>query len=384
MCNAPWNRLAFIKQLSKDASVSHSHSVFCSDYSRMPVEEDQGGMIRTLHAAYRIGRSQPRSSSGEQWRLQLQNSLSTSTWEKDQPILVRCGQYLNKARASAAGGENQAACVSFLQARLWAESEDLSAEGRLRAQIEISANKAYIEYCFGNFEGARRSLLATMKAGQHSEEASKSHHIHRIHLVNNMIKVEAAAQNLNRAMELAASVFLYLEQKTDTLPVEGDWGSSYFQETSSEAIRFLKLQTSGEIAVALAGLAPSEVRKALQVLSSHIDIRELHDSWLPEMSTWLNLKFLMTDEARHSAYLAGCIPYFSQGPGCAAGLWYLTALDVAAVCQPFRDSEALLLKREIIADLRAMQHFPRRVRGVVSRLAATLGETDSSAQVQSE
>lgn len=362
-----------------------THSVLADSYMRLPIEEDKTGVIHALHNAYRTGRSKPRSSSAEQWREQLQNSLTTSTWEKDRPVLVRCGHYLNKARASAAAGETEAACLFFLKARLSAESKDLSAEGRLRAKTELAANEAYLEYCFGHFERAKQSLLVSMEAGQQMEQRFNSpfFHLHRIHLVNNMVKVEAAAQNLHGAMELAASVLLYLQQKAENLPVPGNWGSCYFREIPSDAIRFLTAQTTGEIAVALAGLPPSVVKKALQILLSRVKIDELCDSWQPEISAWLRLKLLMADdEAQYAAYFARCIPYFSQGPGCTAGLWYLTALDVAAVCQPFHDSESSRLKQDIIADLRRMTHLPRRVRAIVNHLAANLEQPGSPAQVE--
>lgn len=343
--------------------------------------ESEERIIAALHESYRTGLSQPKATANNEWRLGWHKNLTSRSWERDRTAVALCTRYLEKARENATRGEIDASCRLFGEARVWSEHSDLSLEGRLLCKLELAAAEAYLDYYCGDYDQAKKRLMESMEADQRLEEefGHRLLHVHRIHLVNNMVKLEARAGNLREAMDLAADVFLYVQKKTGSMPVAGNWGAAYLQHVPIEALQFLSAQLSGELAAALAGVPSASARGALEVLLERVDIEEQHASWYPEIGSWLQLKALSIREGQLLAYLNRCIPYFSRGRGKAPLLWYLTALDAITACEGYQSAGARLFRQQVIGDLMQITHFPRHIRAVVGQRQAELDKMNAAA-----
>jgi hypothetical protein len=332
---------------------------------------NEGDLLSALQNAYRTGRTQPRPPANA-WKIGWQKDLKTRSWERDHGPLARCTHFLGKARESAARGEIEASCRLFGEARFWSEQTDLSEEGRLLCRMELAAAEAYLDYYCSDFERAKIRLQESMDADQELEDRFGYHllHVHRIHLVNNRVKVEARAQKLTEAMELAASIYLYLFRKADSLPVPGHWGPACLERLPVEALQFLCGQLTGEVAAALAGLPPASAQSGLQVLLQRVNCDEPNESWHPDAQAWLQLKSLWSREELVFEYLNRCVSYFSQGPRSGATLWYLTTLDVLSACEKIYGSKVSDFRQEVLAAANQMPNFSRHVRAVLGQMEA--------------
>jgi hypothetical protein len=348
------------------------YSAFPPVQSRFePSLANESDIVSALHNAYRIGREQPRPTASS-WKLGWQKNLRTRSWERDQAPLARCTHFLGKARESAARGEIDSSCRLFGEARFWSRQPELSEEGRLLCKLELAAAEAYLDYFCNDFERARTRLQESMDADQELEDCFGYHllHVHRIHLVNNRVKVEARAQDLPRAMELAASIYLYLLRQTDSLPVPGKWGAGYMDRLPVEALQFLCGQLTGEVAAALAGLSQTSAQNGFQLLVQRVNCEAPNESWHPDAQSWLQLKALWGREELLPQYLDRCIAYFTQGPRSGAVLWYLTALDVIKVCESLYGAKVAGFKQEVLAAANQIPSFSRHVRAVLGQMEA--------------
>src|SRR5947209_4413074 len=311
----------------------------------------ESNLLSALHNAYRTGLTQPRRPAANTWKLGWQKNLKTRSWDKDKLPLARCAHLFSTARESAARGEIETSCRLFGEARAWSNHPELSEEGRIMCRMELAAAEAYLDYYCSDFERAKSRLQESMDADQELEDRFGYHslHVHRIHLVNNRVKVEARAQRLHEAMALAASVYLYLFKKADSLPVPGHWGPGYLERLPLDALQFLCGQLTGEVAAALAGLSPELAQSGLKVLLQQVNCNEPNESWHPDAQAWLQLKALWGREELLFEYLNHCVGYFAQGPGNGMVLWYLTTLDVLSACEKLYGVKTSAFKQEVLA-----------------------------------
>jgi len=107
------------------------------------------------------------------------------------------------------------------------------------------------------------------------------------------------------------------------------------------------VRTSSEVARALAGLETEAAHNALEILWRHIDIESAAERWEPQASTWFKTKRAFVSGDRYS-FLHLCASLLAEGPSIAPFLWHMTALDLAALCEPIPLPEAQSLRREIL------------------------------------
>jgi hypothetical protein len=340
----------------------------------------EAGIADILFDAYRQGRSAPRMTPKSDWKAGWQQRLKARTHcsLQDQFILLRSTQLAAKARSSAASGDIATACQLFGLAHSLISSKDLGHEGRLRCTLEVAAAEAYMDYFCGDFEQARTKLFDSLFAAQELEDrfGYDLFHIHRIHLLNNLVKVEARANRLSGALELAANIILYLQGKQSGLPVPGSWGSGYYKTMRNEDLQFLSGQLVNEIAAATVGIGSQALRPAFKVLAERVDLNVSHTSWQPEAYTWLQLKALREMSEGHLDYQQRCLPYLAAGPGASILLWHFTAFDVANTSETYGEHRASFFKREVLTDLQRIQALPRHVRAFVDRALATCVRDD--------
>lgn len=326
-------------------------------------------LMADVHWAYRQGLLQPKVPEDSCWEIDEGKNLTTAEWESDRLTVSTCLHHMEAARRSAVRGDVETACELFGLARTFAEKTKLSEEARLLCRSQMNAAEAYLDYACGDFKQAIRRLEVAIVADQQLEDrfGQTRMHGHRLHLVNNMVKVEARAGRLSSAMELAASVFLYLEGERDALPVPAAWGRTYLDRLPLERRQFLSSQLAGELAVFIAGVE-TKLRDPWQTLVETIQIHKDHQSWRPEVAEWFPLKDLAVRNSNQNRFLQECVSFLQKGPRCATLLWQIIAIDAAFASQALPCSEALNFRRAVLADFQAHKSLPRRVRTMLGKM----------------
>ncbi|HEY6967833.1 MAG TPA: hypothetical protein VJA94_01410 [Candidatus Angelobacter sp.] len=335
----------------------------------------EGVIVDAVCQAYLQSCTQQPTPRAKQFKKHWEEQVQARANPSDSVWYTKVMHFANQARQSALRGEIANSCKSFGRAHNLLASEALSAECKLRCQSDLAAAEAYLDYYCGDFEQAKRRLVEAMVADQALEDhyGYKFLHAHRIHLVNNTIKVEVHASRLPEAMKLAGNVFLYLMEKASSLPMPTAWGPEYACHLDLETRRFLTSQLAGEVAAATAGLKPAIVREALRTLFGPLNINETHEAFHPEIQTWLRLKELSIEDEEILTYLESCASYFALGPRSTAYFWHLTALDVANACESIHATEADLLRREAARELMKSGSLPRHLRKMLGQILKQMG-----------
>lgn len=330
---------------------------------------NDNAVVEAVCQAYFQGCTQQAIPNSRQFKKRWEEQVQERAKPSDNVWYSRVMQFANQARQSALRGDIANSCKLFGSAHVFLASESLSEECKLRCQADLAAAESYLDYYCGDFERAKTRLVESMVADQALEDryGYKFLHAHRIHLVNNTIKVEVHANHLQEAMNLAAHVFLYLMGKSSCLPVPTAWGPEYASHLDLETRRFLTSQLANEVAAATAGLKPAIVRESLKALFDPLNIDEPHEAFLPEIQTWLRLKQLSIQDEEILTYLESCRSYFALGPRSTWYFWHLTALDVANACED-HPTQADLLRHEAARELMKSPSLPRHLRKMLAQI----------------
>ena len=336
-----------------------------ADVNHLPIPE-----VPAVHHAYREGRGL-RAEQGaaptnnKDWR----DATVSPNWYRDRQARERCDYYIAKALDQAARGDAVESCRLFGLVRELCQTQDLSDEGKLLIELELSAAEGYLDYCCGDFDLARTRLMESMRAGQELEDRFHHHgiHFHRIHLINNMAKLEGRAGHLDRAMNLIATTILYVQRKPVEVPFPGTWGPELVARLFLGGLQFLTTQAAIETATLFIPLEPARLLHALRILTSRVDIHECHETWRPETLEWLQLKALSLGKEPRQ-YLRRCISYFAAGPRHSPLLWQLTAVDAAHLCRRIDPVSATAFSNDVLADIGALKPLRRHMEVLMARL----------------
>jgi hypothetical protein len=347
----------------------HQPAFACGPNSSQLVDTSERTLMAAVHTAYRQGLQQPKMHEDYPWKVGWQQNLTTREWETDKGAVRNCILHLGKARQSAIRGDIATSCQLFGLAHTFAESLELSEEGKLFCRAELAAAEAYLDYVCGDFKQANRRLVDSMAADQQLEDqfGHELLHIHRIHLVNNIVKVEACAGRLTSAMELAASVLLYLEGERDTIPAPGAWGPAYLARLPLDALWFLSCQLAIDIAVATAGLTTAQ-GAPWRTLTEAIEIHKCHRSWQTEVGEWFQLKDIAVRSRGKEPFLHECIAYLEKGPRRACLLWQMIVIDAVEASRALCGDDAYTFRKTMLADLGKLTSLPRHVRTLLHEM----------------
>ncbi|HVN80456.1 MAG TPA: hypothetical protein VMW38_15785 [Terriglobia bacterium] len=264
-------------------------------------------------------------------------------------LVGQCRRAQERGLEAARQQQTLEACRCFGLARVLCDSPALSLEGRLLCQGFQEAAEAYLDYRLGDFEGARSRLHRALTSDSILEEefGHKLLHVYRLQFTNHLIRLEVQLKGLAEAMDLADRMLSYLEGRSESLPLPGCWSSRYVALLPRELIAAMIVRTSSEVARALAGLETEAARGALEILWHHIDLESAAERWEPQARTWFQAKraFISGDS---NMFLRSCASLLAEGPSIAPILWHMTALDLAAFCEPIALPEAQSLRRKIL------------------------------------
>ncbi|HEY6967834.1 MAG TPA: hypothetical protein VJA94_01415 [Candidatus Angelobacter sp.] len=326
-------------------------------------------VVTTLHEAYQEGRRQTKSDPVENalrsWLEEQSSYLRSRLAPRELAIFVRCKSECTKAEKSVVlHGDVQSACRFLATAQIVSERSDLSHEARLRCRTELAAAESHVDDCCHDFEHAKEKALESMALDEELEDrfGYRLTHVHRIHLLNRLVTLEARSGRLPEAMRFAATIFRYLEGTCQTIPLPGSWGHLHLMHLSPGILKFLTRQLAGEIAGVLLREENNVVLEALKMILQGRSVSATPDAWDPVALAWFDLKILTLQADKTLSYLKACTEFLAKGPGSATLLWHLTALDAAMICKSLRPHQGGIFARAVLTDLLTMDNFPLSLR----------------------
>lgn len=349
--------------------------------SRFQMNSPASPVLAPLSASWRLGKTLCALGTGAESKPRdWHRDPSENFTDHEKETLKQCIFYAGKAREKAQE-DIPSSCQLFGVARLVGTDPTLTREASLLCLRELEASEAYLDYVCDALDAAKQRLLAAMKADEtlEREYGHPDLHIHRIHLANNIIKIEAHSQRLSEALTLAACIVHYIDNEVHTLPLPGEWGGAYQTAIPDAARHFLCRQTTLEVACATAD--PN-------VVSDFNMWNAFYDTLGPagpssarcaDISEWYVVKHAFLQSCRELSsdafgrYCAAAADFLRQGPHDNISLWKFVALDAAIACSNFDEGPALQLRADILADLSHATFLPRHVRALVARLRATTG-----------
>jgi len=223
------------------------------------------------------------------------------------------------------------------------KAENIREETHLLCVVEQAAAEAYLDCSCGDNVGAHHKLRDSYNAASRlsREFGYSAMSSHRIHLLNNVIRIEALAENYGYALDLCRSLLRYLGGggRIDLCGLERNgWELASTREgdawnISGAVNAFLTSQTLHELALLLAMLDYTEARHYTRALFEDNEVSTMRSSWPRAFGAWFDLKhhFLMGTAIGELLKLS--YSFLSGEDGTASLLlWFTVALDVAAVC----------------------------------------------------
>lgn len=333
--------------------------------------------IRRVHESYLRGASRlPSKVVLDQYESTPQQELFRNVEARVDPsdmvLLGICTAAYSRGLEAAREGRFMEACRHLGDARAIQESPNLSLEAQVLAKAFLFAAEAYMEYRCGNHEKSRRRLHAAIAADEVLEDTYgyKLLHAHRLHLINNLVRIEAQQGNMELALEMSAHLASYMQGTSADAPVPGSWGRSYCQALPRNLIHAKLVETMGEIGQALAGRSPQEGSRLFEIIEKKMPRRDPGE-WHPLAYQWFSIKraFFMESIER---YLEMASDYLQVGVTEAPALWRLVSLDVVVAAETVPVLESLGVRRDILRDATAWKNAPMRIRSVALHLSSNL------------
>jgi hypothetical protein len=308
--------------------------------------------ITTARECYRRGPRPiaPEARLEKQWdavRTQLLGQVRQRAFDRVPPaekhLLSYSGRISGQGRRAAADGNVAESCRLFaLAEQAVAGFKNLSEEMFFLCQTERAAAEAYLDCYCGDYEQAgirlRESYIAAQKLDEEFGYAAMR--LQRMHLLNNVIRVEALAKDYYRGLCIGRDLLRYLCGDAGVNRDADLWGleraDSGFGDTSEidGAIKvFLTSQTLHEVALLMAMVDHETAQRHAAQLFEDVVISRGSSAWPASLRMWFDLKRLFvcggdTEEvlAKGQDFLAG------EDGSLSPLLWFTVALDVAAVC----------------------------------------------------
>jgi len=336
-------------------------------------------LLMQLHKRYAEGVSLPSpketlDTDVTDLRNRLEADVRNHLRPLEMTLLKACFAAESKGLGAARSKHVQVAmaCRYFGEARMACASSQLSEEGRMFARSSLAAAEAYLDYRCDDFDRAQERLCESLAADE-ILETTYGHsilHVHRLHIVNNLIRVEVQRGNVEGALDLAARLLCYMQGASDDGPTPGRWGKSYRDALPRETLSAMFVQVIGEIGQALVGKKPEAARSLFAIVEGQLPEPDFA-LWHPLASDWFKVK---------SAYVGGSMErylrissdYLGNGVGVAPALWRFVALDAVIAVDELPFPEAVELRREILRDALTWCGASARVRCLVTDLSVAL------------
>lgn len=339
--------------------------------------------IPNLRECYRRGPRPiaPEARLEKQWdavRAQLLSQVRQRAFDRvpsaERHLLSYSGRVSGQGRRAAADGNVAESCRLFaLAEHAVAGFKNLSEEMFFLCQTERAAAEAYLDCYCGDYEQAgirlRESYMAAQKLDEEFGYAAMR--LQRMHLLNNVIRVEALAKNYHRGLCIGRDLLRHLcgdpgvSRDADLWGLEGVGAG--FGDTSEidDAIKvFLTSQTLHEVALLMAMIDHDTAQRHATRLFEDSVISRVSSMWPAPLRMWFDLKRCFLSGSAVEEVLAEGQDFLAGVNGSSSPLlWFTVALDIAAVCESLPGGFGF--EREVLAGPES-QCVPRLV--PISRL----------------
>jgi hypothetical protein len=289
----------------------------------------------------------------------------------DLTYIGKCEKAYTQGFEAAVLGKSDAASRAFDIAETILKSNPLFYESRLLCTSFLRAAAAYLDYSLKDFDSARTKLLEAIECDDvlETQFGYSTLHIHRVHLVENIMRLEFQAGRPLEALSLARSLLLYLAGTTPELPAPGNWGQARLSRISPEIVSSKFAGITAGVAHFLAHLDAPTARRFFYFVNPNCDSGK-QEYCHPQAMEWFAIKNAFCD-AQHLDFLSRASEFLVKGPQAVAGLWSAVALDVVEACDTLLP-EAKTAQREIVADAMRWTFIPRRLKPLFVRRAEDL------------
>lgn len=334
------------------------------------MSDSYGELIWTTLEHYRQGCAKPiqipPESSGKYLEYLLGYKLQTLMKSRlsltDQLLMGRSANARSQGLIAARRGQLVTAKQLFAKARAPLQSGKLSPEGSLLHKSFLEPAEAYLDYRCGDFDRARMRISEALAIDVVLEEeyGYEILFIHRLHLVHNLVRIEARCICFDRAIELACQLLSYLKGASEVLPLPVPWGSERVARLPPELVAVIFAQVTNEVALILAGKNRQLARDLFAVVVRHMQLQadgNCHP--YPRAHVWFLVKqaFVSNDVA---TFLEIASHFLAEGRADTPLLWYATVIDLVALCDDLDLPDSELVRREVAKEAVTWEYFPQK------------------------
>ncbi|MBD2526763.1 hypothetical protein [Nostoc sp. FACHB-133] len=250
----------------------------------------------------------------------------------------------------------------FAKARTPLEKGKLSHEGSLLHKSFQEPAEAYLDFRRGYFDKARNRIFEALvsDAVLEDEFGYDLLFIHRLHLVKNLVRIEANSNCFNRAIDLASQLLSYLKGSLDILPILGIANRKRLMCQSSELVAAMFTQVTNEVALILTGKKGQLANELFGIISAQMqlttDDNRHYDS---QSEAWFIVKQAFVSN-NIETFLKQASPFLAERRSDTPLLWYATVIDLICLCDDLDFSGSNLFKLEVAQEAANCQYLPKQ------------------------
>ena len=304
---------------------------------------------------------------------QLLTLITTRLLLTDQNLMGKFGNARFRGLNAARQGDLMAADCAFAEARVPLQLNKLSLEGSLLYESLLEQSESYLDYRRGDFEKARNRIFKAIANDivLESEYGYEILFLHRIHLVHNLVRIDAQRRCFESALELACQILSYLEGVSEVLPIPGIWGYERVARQSPELVAVMFAEVTNEIAIILAGQKRQLARHLFAVTFAQMhlqtnDNRHCH----PQAYIWLFIKqaFVNND---FTTFLERASDFLAFGRADTPLLWYATVIDLITLWDELALPDSELVRLEVASNMATWEKLPQKFSSLLCVCANT-------------
>lgn len=255
----------------------------------------------------------------------------------DRVTLRRISWYRERALSLARSGDLDEADKVMNATRVLISLAPFSANAQPYARTAFFAAASYLSYCRGEYARARGEMVDALRetnriADLIGDTAALS--ARRVHLVHNVMKVDAASGAAGDVLRIGFPLLRYLAEGPGVWPP----GCGPGPETRPDP--HIAEYQSNRIVETIAEAAESHSGRECRAFC--VETKRLADCRQPPSRrswAWLRLKRWQF-EGRAEEFLKGAASFLIAGPGAAPKLWFAVALDVLVLYWKHEPGEA--------------------------------------------
>jgi hypothetical protein len=265
--------------------------------------------------------------------------------------------HIREGLRAARAGQFVSAGKNFTRVRQRLSAGTGSKARILLEQSSLAAAEGYLEYRLGDWSKARRCVLEALEIDCELEcfYGFDILHIHRIQLLQNLIRVDARRGCDEQAIDLAGHIFQYFDESVDTLPIGTNWDHSRMASIPIALSLAMEAEIGCEIVRLLAGRDAYRSLRLFQraTFPAHPDGTKRQ----PRLIAWA-----MTKEAfltgKTDVFLELCAGFLPTGREDTPLFWYATVIDLIATCKSLNTELSLSFCEHVVADATAWEDLP--------------------------